>query len=233
MRLKKFRPTLPAAGNRNAKAKKPAPKATTPAAPATIKVPTPVATPTEEAPSPPPQALPESAATPSLLTPLPKDVTPSLPSPPPVAAGPLSPPPKAPEPATAAASTPDPAPAPSTTPAAARSPVKTTGRFFGNSGTSGGGGGRVRHVSYSSDGGGDSSSASGRHPSPTKRRLTVAGGESGSKDGLPATVFNRRKSDHKKKFSGGVPERGKMTMFDLIYYNPEEGHRMSNSSSRR
>jgi len=39
--------------------------------------------------------------------------------------------------------------------------------------------------------------------------------------------FMRRKLDHKKKFMKGVPDRGSMTMFDLIYYNPEYGQRMS------
>ena len=39
--------------------------------------------------------------------------------------------------------------------------------------------------------------------------------------------FLRRKLDHKKKFSGGVPDRGSLTMFDLIYYNPSHGQRMS------
>ncbi len=48
-----------------------------------------------------------------------------------------------------------------------------------------------------------------------------------------ASVYDRRKADHKRKFNAGVPERKKMTMFDLIYYNPSEGARMSNSSSRR
>jgi len=37
----------------------------------------------------------------------------------------------------------------------------------------------------------------------------------------------RRKIDHKRKFMNGVPERSAMTMFDLIYYNPANGHRMS------
>jgi len=37
----------------------------------------------------------------------------------------------------------------------------------------------------------------------------------------------RRKQDHKRKFQCGIPERGRMTMFDLIYYNPEHGKRMS------
>lgn len=49
----------------------------------------------------------------------------------------------------------------------------------------------------------------------------------------PASVFHRRRADHKKKFTQGVPERGQMTMFDLIYYNPQNGSRMSTSSSRR
>jgi hypothetical protein len=48
-----------------------------------------------------------------------------------------------------------------------------------------------------------------------------------------SSVYDRRKADHKRKFNAGVPERKRMTMFDLIYYNPTEGTRMSNSSSRR
>jgi len=48
----------------------------------------------------------------------------------------------------------------------------------------------------------------------------------------PASVFDKRRALHKRKFNEGVPDRQKMTMFDLIYYNPE-GNRMSNSSSRR
>jgi len=39
--------------------------------------------------------------------------------------------------------------------------------------------------------------------------------------------FMRRKLEHKRKFTRGVPDRGNMTMFDLIYYNPEYGQRMS------
>ena len=39
--------------------------------------------------------------------------------------------------------------------------------------------------------------------------------------------FMRRKQEHKRRFLKGVPERGRMTMFDLIYYNPENGPRMS------
>ena len=46
-------------------------------------------------------------------------------------------------------------------------------------------------------------------------------------------MYDKRKAEHKHKFNAGVPERKRMTMFDLIYYNPSEGHRMSNSSSRR
>merc|ERR1719188_1904459 len=44
---------------------------------------------------------------------------------------------------------------------------------------------------------------------------------------------SRSQAEHKHKFNAGVPERKRMTMFDLIYYNPSEGQRMSNSSSRR
>jgi len=47
------------------------------------------------------------------------------------------------------------------------------------------------------------------------------------------SVYDKRKAEHKHKFNAGVPERKRMTMFDLIYYNPSEGQRMSNSSSRR
>lgn len=39
--------------------------------------------------------------------------------------------------------------------------------------------------------------------------------------------FMRRKLDHEKKFMNGVPHRDTITMFDLIYYNPEYGQRMS------
>jgi len=39
--------------------------------------------------------------------------------------------------------------------------------------------------------------------------------------------FMKRKQEHKRRFMRGVPERGNMTMFDLIYYNPENGPRMS------
>jgi len=47
------------------------------------------------------------------------------------------------------------------------------------------------------------------------------------------TVFDQRKADHKKKFNDGIPERTKLTMFDLIYYNPSDGNRMSTSNSLR
>lgn len=66
-------------------------------------------------------------------------------------------------------------------------------------------------------------------PMSRPRRLT----ESRDLAPLPPSVYDKRKADHKKKFTKGVPERTKMTMFDLIYYNPLEGSRMSNSSSRR
>ncbi len=69
----------------------------------------------------------------------------------------------------------------------------------------------------------------GRHRRPTE---SSRAGE-GSGNALPASVFNKRKADHKKKFNNGIPERSKMTVFDLIYYNPSDGSRMSNSSSRR
>ena len=64
---------------------------------------------------------------------------------------------------------------------------------------------------------------------PRTRKIT----ESSEKPSLPPTVFDQRKSDHKKKFGDGVPERTRITMFDLIYYNPSDGNRMSNSSSLR
>ena len=64
---------------------------------------------------------------------------------------------------------------------------------------------------------------------PRSRKIT----ESSEKPSLPPTVFGQRKADHKKKFDEGVPERTRITMFDLIYYNPSDGNRMSNSSSLR
>ena len=66
-------------------------------------------------------------------------------------------------------------------------------------------------------------------PSSRTRKMT----ESSEKPGLPPTVFDQRKADHKKKFVEGAPERTRITMFDLIYYNPSDGNRMSNSSSLR
>ena len=68
-------------------------------------------------------------------------------------------------------------------------------------------------------------------PTPTTRirRLT----ESQDKPNQGPTVFDQRKADHKKKWENGIPERTKITMFDLIYYNPSDGNRMSNSSSLR
>ena len=44
--------------------------------------------------------------------------------------------------------------------------------------------------------------------------------------------FLRRKLDHKKKFSGGVPDRGNLTMFDLIYYNPSAIRQMLFQSTK-
>ncbi len=74
-------------------------------------------------------------------------------------------------------------------------------------------------------------------PPPTRtRRLTESRDSICLAPGTPApgpTVFDQRKADHKKKFVDGIPERTKITMFDLIYYNPSDGNRMSNSSSRR
>lgn len=59
---------------------------------------------------------------------------------------------------------------------------------------------------------------------PRVRKLTES--KSATQD-LERSKFMRRKMDHKKKFMRGVPDRGSMTMFDLIYYNPEHGPRMS------
>ena len=64
------------------------------------------------------------------------------------------------------------------------------------------------------------------------RRITESS-TAAEKPSLPPTVFDQRKADHKKKFVEGVPERTRITMFDLIYYNPSDGNRMSNSSSLR
>jgi len=59
-------------------------------------------------------------------------------------------------------------------------------------------------------------------PAPARvRRTTETRGEK------ERSQFMRRKQEHKKRFLRGVPERGNMTMFDLIYYNPEHGQRMS------
>ena len=48
---------------------------------------------------------------------------------------------------------------------------------------------------------------------------------------LGPTVFDVRKKYHKKKFAKDVPERKNITMFDLIYYNPATGDRMSSGES--
>ena len=39
-------------------------------------------------------------------------------------------------------------------------------------------------------------------------------------------ALKRRKIESKRRFSNGVPGRGTMTMFDLIYYNPDNGTEM-------
>ena len=66
------------------------------------------------------------------------------------------------------------------------------------------------------------------------RRLTESSNATYVED---ATVFDKRKADHKRKFLNGVPSRSKMTIFDFIYHNPSDGSRMastaSNASSRR
>lgn len=54
------------------------------------------------------------------------------------------------------------------------------------------------------------------------RRITET-----SKGEKERSQFMKRKQEHKRRFMRGVPERGNMTMFDLIYYNPENGPRMS------
>jgi hypothetical protein len=63
-------------------------------------------------------------------------------------------------------------------------------------------------------------------PAPRHRRVSgrppAAGG---------ASAHIRRKAEHRKRFVGGVPERRSMTMFDLIYYNPENGSRMQQSAA--
>ena len=70
-------------------------------------------------------------------------------------------------------------------------------------------------------------------PSQVSRTRKITESSSAEKALLPPTVFDQRKADHKKKFVEGVPERTRITMFDLIYYNPSDGNRMSNSSSLR
>ena len=60
-------------------------------------------------------------------------------------------------------------------------------------------------------------------PKPARVRRTT---ESRSTFG-DRNQFHNRKQVHKAKFSKGVPERTNLTMFDLIYYNPQDGKRMS------
>ena len=60
----------------------------------------------------------------------------------------------------------------------------------------------------------------GRSPA-RARKVTETRGEK------ERSQFIRRKQEHKRRFMRGVPDRSKMTMFDLIYHNPENGQRMS------
>jgi hypothetical protein len=87
---------------------------------------------------------------------------------------------------------------------------------------------RTRQLSENSDG----VSPAAAPPSRT-RRLTESKDDSAILKNLGPTVFDQRKADHKKKFVDGIPERTRITMFDLIYYNPSDGNRMSNPSSMR
>ena len=54
---------------------------------------------------------------------------------------------------------------------------------------------------------------------------------------IDSLYYKERKANHIKKFKelkpDEIPERTKLTMFDLIYYNPTDGNKMSNPSSRR
>jgi len=63
---------------------------------------------------------------------------------------------------------------------------------------------------------------------PRSRRLSS---NSSMSSLLPCEKINpalkRRKIESKRRFSNGVPGRGRMTMFDLIYYNPENGTEMT------
>ena len=92
--------------------------------------------------------------------------------------------------------------------------------------------GRVEGKGIRSSMGDADSLLSGKGPAKIgrKRRLTETSA-TGAEIAKDPTVFVKRKQDHKKKFTEGVPERTKMTMFDLIYYNPESGARMSLDSS--
>ena len=51
-----------------------------------------------------------------------------------------------------------------------------------------------------------------------------------------STLYRERKANHKAKFKemgDEIPERTKLTMFDLIYYNPTDGKKMSNPATRK
>jgi hypothetical protein len=64
---------------------------------------------------------------------------------------------------------------------------------------------------------------------PATRHRRVSGRPPTTGSGASAHI--RRKAEHRKRFVGGVPERRSMTMFDLIYYNPENGSRMQQSAA--
>ena len=93
----------------------------------------------------------------------------------------------------------------------------------------GGGGGailipiakRSRHLTGSSTAPNSPVAASQRH-----RRVSSSGGGVGCVN----AALIRRKAEHRRRFKGGVPERRAMTMFDLIYYNPENGARMARTA---
>ena len=70
---------------------------------------------------------------------------------------------------------------------------------------------------------------------PRTRKLTDTSSVTSEKPAKTPTVYNQRRADHLKKFKEieGIPERKKLTMFDLIYYNPSDGNKMSNPSSLR
>ena len=71
---------------------------------------------------------------------------------------------------------------------------------------------------------------------PRTRKLTDTSSVTSEKSSVLSKVYHQRRADHLKKFKEigeGIPERKKLTMFDLIYYNPTDGNKMSNPSSVR